>query len=173
MNRNDLIHNETDTWYWTRAANSDVPEIVAIAENHYQAEIDGILTPNPTRLSYNLHRAILEQTYVPGSQLISVAKSKTTNFVIAWSWCARGHYTAYAEEEMAVAEFAHCAMDIALRNRIRLVGQMFDQWISWCELNSIPVLCSTSIREDQAGFMRLHDIYGFKRKGSFAYRRIV
>ena len=73
---------------------------------------------------------------------------------------------------MAVGEFIHLDLNLTVRRRITLVAQVLEQWISWAEINQIPVLCSTSIREEQEAFMRLHDQYGFQRTGSFAYRRI-
>jgi hypothetical protein len=172
MNRQQLMHNKTDDWTWQRAQHSDVEDIVAMAESHYQLEIEHILTPNPTRLGFHLHKAILEQTYSLASEFVTVARSKQDNRLIAWSWLERGKYTPYANEEMAVAEFVHTELTLPARTRIRLVAQTLESWICWCEINHIPVLCSTSIRTDQAGFMRLHDLYDFTVKGSFAYKKI-
>jgi hypothetical protein len=74
---------------------------------------------------------------------------------------------------MAVAEFAHVDLELPLRTRMTLTAQTLEIWIAWCELNNIPVLCSTTIRQDQTGFMRLHDQFGFLRRGSFAYRKCL
>jgi len=172
MNRQDLVHQESDAWQWRRAEHTDVPGIVELMNTNYAVEVDDIFTVNPTRMSYHLHQAILDQIYTPSTQLVSVAVSKTTDQILAFGWLQRGKYLPYANEEMAVAEIAHTELTLPVRTRIRLIGQLFEQWILWAELNSIPVLCSTSIRSDQTGFMRLHDIYGFSRKGSFAYKRI-
>jgi len=171
MNRQQLEYNQDDSWVWLRAQHEDVESIVAIAQQYYQQDIDSILTPNPTRLAYHLHRAIVNQTFHGDQEFVTVAKDKTSGRILAWAWLERGKYTPYANEEMAVAEFLHTQLDLPLRTRIRLSGQIFDSWIYWCQANAIPVLCSTSIRDDQKGFMRLHDVYDFKRKGSFAYLR--
>ena len=79
----------------------------------------------------------------------------------------------YAHDECAEAAFAHIDLKLPLRTRITLMAQILQQWILWCQICQIPVLVSTTIREDQQGFMRLHDRLGFKRHGSFAYRRII
>ena len=100
-------------------------------------------------------------------------KIRTTKKLLAWSWVERGKYMPYSDEELAVAEFAHIDLNLSTRKRITLCSQILDIWILWCELNKIPVLCSTSIREDQQAFMHLHDQHGFSRRGSFAYRRIL
>jgi hypothetical protein len=173
MNRLDLEHNENDPWRWTKAQQTDVIEMINISESLYQHEIEEVLQPNRTKLTYHLQRAILEQTYMPQQELLSVARDCITNQLIAWGWVERGKYAPYSNDEMAVAEFAHIDLSLSTKQRLRLTGQLFDQWIAWAQLHSIPVLCSTSIRGNQAGFMRLHDLYGFTRKGSFAYKRIV
>lgn len=173
MQRQQLSYQSTDAWEWNRATALDVDDIVKMAEQIYSSEISDILTPNPTRMKYHVQKGILNQTYHPEQELISVARDKVSKHLLAWAWVVRGHYTPYANEEMAVAEFSHVDLSLSLRQRMRLVGQTFEQWILWAELYQIPVLCSTSIRSDQSGFMRLHDAYGFSRHGSFAYRRIT
>ena len=169
----NFTHKSTDPWTWTQAIHTDVEEILDLVEQNYQQEITGIFTPNRTRLTYHLHDAILDQSYRLGRGNISVAKDRETKKVIAWSWVERGKYMPYSDEELAVAEFAHIDLNLSTRKRITLCSQILDIWILWCELNKIPVLCSTSIREDQQAFMHLHDQHGFSRRGSFAYRRIL
>lgn len=172
MNRQQLHHSGNDDWTWSKAGHHDVEDIVQMADTLFGADVNSILETSPTRMSYHLHRGILDQTYIPHQELISVARHKLSNKLMAWAWITRGKFMPYADEEVAVAEFAHTDLSLPLRTRFKLVGQTFDQWILWCELNNIPVLCSTSIRSDQKGFMKLHEIYGFKTQGSFAWRKI-
>jgi hypothetical protein len=165
----NYTHNQNDPWVWTRAEHSDAPDIIQMMIDHYQLEIDNFFTPNPTRMAYHLHKAIIGMNYQLNEELLSVAK--IGNRLVAWAWLTRGKYQVYADEEMAVGEFIHVDLTLSTRQRIRLVAQVLEQWIGWAEINRIPVLCSTSIRENQTAFMRLHDQYGFNRNGSFAYRR--
>ena len=167
-------HSIADSWSWSLAMPQDVPDIVRLVDTNYSQEIeDVIFTKNPTRLHYHLHRAIVDQVYGLNTQNISIARDKDSQKLLAWAWIERGKYTVYSDEEMAVAEFAHVDLELPLRTRMTLTAQTLEIWISWCELNNIPVLCSTTIREDQTGFMRLHDQFGFVRRGSFAYRKIL
>jgi hypothetical protein len=172
MNREMLSYQDTDNWIWSKAVQNDSLDILNLVEQQYQREIEQILIPNRTKMTYHLQKAILEQTYKPNVELLSVAREKGTRRLLAWGWVTRGKYTPYSNDEMAVAEFVHTEQSLPLRTRLKLTGQTFDQWIAWCHLHGVPVLCSTSIRDDQSGFMRLHDYYGFSRKGSFAYLRI-
>lgn len=164
-------HSTADSWSWSRAIHTDVEDILNLVDQNYSEEILGVFTPNRTRMGYHLHTTILAQSYNLNQDNISIARDSITNKLLAWSWITRGKFQVYADEEMAVAEFAHVALELPLRTRMTLTAQTIEIWIAWCELNNIPVLCSTTIREDQTGFMRLHDQFGFKRRGSFAYRR--
>ena len=167
-------HSIADSWSWSLAMPQDVPDIVRLVDTNYSQEIeDVIFTKNPTRLHYHLHRAIVDQVYGLNTQNISIARDRNSQKLLAWAWIERGKYTVYSDEEMAVAEFAHVDLELPLRTRMTLTAQTLEIWISWCEINQIPVLCSTTIREDQKGFMRLHDQFGFVRRGSFAYRKIL
>lgn len=168
---NYTYNQNTSEWTWSKPTMADAIAIADMAESFYQREISGIFTPNKTRLLYHLQRTILDISYGLNTDLISVAK--IGNQLIGWAWLTRGKFQVYADEELAVGEFIHVDLNLSPRKRIAIVAQVLEQWICWCELQKIPVLCSTSIREEQSAFMRLHDQYGFTRNGSFAYRRCV
>lgn len=160
------------THTWNRAIHTDVEDIMDMMQNFYRPEIDGVFSPSRTRMGYHLHRAILDQSYGINEHCLGVARNPAGKLV-AWHWVTRGKFLPYANEEMAVGEFIHVDLELPAKQRMRLCIESLEQWIGWCLLHSIPVLSSTSIREDQAGFMRLHDRLGFKRHGSFAYKRII
>jgi hypothetical protein len=166
----NYTHNQTDPWTWSRPDPADIPAIINLMVKDYQCEISGFFTPNQTRMYYHLHRAIINMAYGVNEELLTVAK--INNQLVAWAWLTRGKYQVYANEEMAVGEFIHVDLSLSPRQRVRLVAQVLEQWRAWAELSKIPVLCSTSIREDQTAFMRLHDQFGFKRNGSFAYLKV-
>jgi len=161
-----------DAWTWSRAGHEDVEGILDLVAQNYQDEINGVLVPNRPRMAYHLHRAILQQIFEEYQVLVTVAKDKTTNAIIAWAWLERGKYTVYASEEMATAEFAHVELTLSLRKKVKLVAQILEQWIEWCRVLKIPVLTSSSIRDDQTAFMRLHEQFGFLVRGSIAYKKI-
>lgn len=156
---------------WQRAQPQHVDDIVALVDHNYSGEIDSVIfKKNPTRLAYHLHAATLRQLYLPDQVFVSVYYHD--NQLWAWSWLERGHYTVYADQEMAVGEFIHVDLALPVRTRYRLVSQALQSWQLWCEINQIPVLCSTTMRENQAGFLRIHEQQGFITRGSFAYKKI-
>ena len=163
---------ESDTWTWRLAESEDIAEMVAMAVAEYQRELAGLLTPSPAAFAYSLRQAINEQQYQLSREQVIVARDKISNRLVAYAWCKRGQYTPYSTEEMAEAAIAHVDLSLPTRTRIRILAQMLQTWCLWAQLHGIPVLVSSSIREEQTAFMRLHDAFGFKRVGLLAIKRI-
>ena len=159
-----------DTWTWRLAQPEHVIPIVALADTQYGSEVDTIFTRDPRRMAGHVHVAITEQTYDTSRQQIIVAEN-SDGHVIAWSWIKRGIWMPYATEECCEAEFAHVDLNLPNSTRIRLLAQCIQQWLLFCQIQCIPVLISSTIRADQAGFLRLHEQAGFTIRGSIAYRK--
>ena len=166
------LPSQRDTWHWTLArTEDDINDIVLMAKGFYEREVNDIFTTNTAILRKNVDIAVTEQRYTLNRQQIIIARDTTNGKLLAWSWLKRGHYTVYAPEEMADAMFLHIDLELPERTRITLCAQMIQQWILWCHLNNIPVLISSSIRQEQEAFLKLHERFGFKRNGSVCYYR--
>jgi len=164
--------NARDTWTWRLAEFSDVVPITIMANEIYGAEVDGIFTQDTRRMAYHVDMAVTRQRYYLTQEQLIVAEHKESKHLLAYAWISRGGTTPYAEEEMAEAKFAHIDLSLPVVTRVKLMAQILQQWTLWCQICGIPVLVSTTIREDQTGFLKLHDQAGFRRRGSFAYLRI-
>ena len=167
------LPSERDTWAWTLATYEDIADIVDMAEGLFQVEIESFMVPDRHLFARNLTISVTKQAYNLYDEQLIVARNKTTNKLMAWAWIARGSYTTYSKDEMAEARFAHMDLSLPLRTRITMMAQMLQQWYAWALICQIPVLVSTSIREDQKGFMRVHEAAGFKLRGSIAYLRVL
>jgi hypothetical protein len=88
-----------------------------------------------------------------------------------YCWFDRGGYTTYANEEISNAKFHHVDLSLSPRLRVRLINEMIDQHILWAYTWGIPVVCSTSIRAEHDGFMKIHKKRGFTVHGSYAWLR--
>ncbi|HET8687326.1 MAG TPA: hypothetical protein VFM18_11780 [Methanosarcina sp.] len=169
----NYTYSPLDRWVWSKATSQDVPEIVDLSYTHYKDEFENIIfKSNMTKMHYHLHQACLDQIYGLGNNLILIARNKDTNKLMAWNWIQTGKKTIYSDDEMAIAEFIHVDLTLPKRDKIALVHQSLEQWIVWCTANRIPVICSTSIRPVQSGFMKIHERLGFFVRGSYAYKRI-
>lgn len=167
-----FLPSERDAWTWELARILDVPDIVHMAQQHFQNEIESVFTPDPEIYAKNLSIATIEQGFDRSRCQLIVARDRTTDRLLAYAWLNRNCYMVYAREECAEAAFVHMALDLPLRTRITLTAQILQQWELFCQIWNIPVLVSTTIREDQAGFLNLHREAGFSVRGSFAFKRL-
>ena len=162
---------DTLNYTWHPAGGQDVPGIVAMAESHFQTEIDQIFTPDPIAYARNISLAVVQQFYAPLTELVSVAKTQQ-NQLIAYTWARRNERAAWSDDEMIVVRMAHLDLNLPARTRIALVNDMIELWESWAQMCSVPVICSTTMRGDQAAFLRLHQRRGYDVRGSYAYKRL-
>ena len=89
--------------------------------------------------------------------------------LLGYCWYDRGGYTTYSTDEITNAKFHHVDMRLSARVRVGLINEMIDQHILWANNCGIPVICSTSIRAEHDGFMRIHKKRGFQINGSYAW----
>ncbi len=160
-------------WTWEPTSGSDVPAIVNMAVEHFQTEIDSVFTPEPIVYARNLTLATVNQFYNPRSELLKVAKENETDRILAYTWAIRGERTPWSDDEMICAKMAHVDLSLPPRQRLRLVTGMVLLWETWARDCSVPVVCSTTMRRDQSGFLELHRRLGYDVRGSYAYKRLT
>lgn len=167
-----FLPSSRDTWTWNLAKLDDVADIVALAQQHFENEIDAVFEPRPDLFAKHISLAVVEQAFDARRLQLIVARNKSSNQLESYAWITRGVYMTYAVEEVAEAAFAHIRMDLPLKTRLTIMAQILQQWEMWCQICCIPVLVSTTIRQDQSGFLRLHEQAGYSIRGSFAFKRI-
>ena len=148
----------------------DVDDIVEMADSIFGVEADGILTRDRAVFRKHLTVATTVQLFDKGKEFIAVCRDDT-NKLLGYCWFDRGGYTTYAAEEISNAKFHHVDLNLSPRLRVRLINEMIDQHILWAYRWGIPVVCSTSIRAEHDGFMRIHKKRGFTVNGSYAWIR--
>jgi hypothetical protein len=159
-------------WRWQPTTGADVPHMVQMAEEHFQSEIDLIFTPDPVAYARNLTMATVAQFYNPQAELLTVAKEHETGAILAYTWAVRGERTPWSDDEMVFAKMAHVDLSLPVRQRLRLVTGMVLAWETWARQCGIPIVCSTTMRRDQNGFLELHRKLGYDVRGSYAYKRL-
>lgn len=156
---------------WRPANGTDVPNIVKMAETHFQSEIDNIFTPEPVVYSHNVTLAIVNQFYNPLTCLFSVCYDDS-NQLLAYTWATRGEKAPWSDNEMIVIRMAHVNLSLSTKLRIRLITDMLLLWEQYASLCQVPIICSTTMRKDQHAFLKLHEKHGYDVRGSYAYKRI-
>lgn len=160
-------------WTWESTSGLDVQPIVDMAVAHFQTEIDRVFTPEPIVYARNLTLATVNQFYNPRSELLKVAKEQETGRLLAYTWAIRGERTPWSDDEMICAKMAHVDLALPARQRLRLVTGMILLWETWARECSVPVVCSTTMRRDQEGFLSIHRKLGYDVRGSYAYKRLT
>jgi hypothetical protein len=160
----------------------DVEDIVEMADTIFGHEADGILTRDPAVFRHRVTMATTEQVFNKGREFIAVCRGEgyinkgwyvefAEDKLLGYCWFDRGGYTTYSNEEISNAKFHHLDLNLPVRTRVKLLNQMIDQHILWAHNWGIPVVCSTSIRKEHDGFMRIHAKRGFQVNGSYAWGR--
>jgi hypothetical protein len=158
-------------YQWQRAQGTDVADIVAMAVQHFECEADQVWATDPHTYAYNVAMTVVSQMYNPMDALLMVARD-TENKLIAYMWAGRGEHAVWSSDEMVVIRIAHVDMSRPASTRIRLIQDMIGLWETWTAGIGVPVICSTTMRGDQAGFLRIHERAGYTIRGSVAYKRL-
>ncbi len=156
---------------WQPATGQDVADIVHMAEQHFQTEIDEIFTPDPVAYSRNITMAVVAQFYQPNTELLYVARDNNQQ-LLAYTWARANERSPWSDDPMIVIRMAHVHMDLSSKQRIQLVQDMIEIWHIFARQIQCPVICSTTMRRDQDAFLKLHARAGFDVRGSYAYKRI-
>jgi hypothetical protein len=165
--------SQDDQWRWDYAQYPDIEDIYSMAKTHFECEMDPILTINDAAYKYALDISTSHQRHNLALEQLLVCRDKVTNKLMAYSWIGRGHRTSYSNDEMAEGRMAHTDLTLTGTKRIHILVQMLYYWETWARSLNIPVLVSTSIRSEQAAFLRLHERLGFTVRGGIAYKRLT
>lgn len=158
------------TYQWVPATGLDVPSIVEMAQSHFENEIDAIFQPEPVTYSRNVTLAVVNQYYLPNSEFLKVVKDNNGK-LMAYTWGSI-EVAPWSDNRMVAIRMAHVDLELSVRDRIRLVQDMLEVWEDFAKQAQIPIICSTTMRKDQSGFLKLHQKHGYDVRGSYAYKKI-
>lgn len=156
---------------WRPATGQDIQSMVKMAETHFQSEIDQIFNPDPIAYSRNLTHAIVNQFYLPTTELVSIATDENNN-LLAYTWASSTEKAPWSDDCMVVIRMAHVDLNQPSKMRVKLVTDMFSLWEGFAQCSQVPIICSTTMRKDQNGFLKLHERFGYDVRGSYAYKKI-
>ena len=157
---------------WHPAHGGDVVDIVSMAQTHFEKEIDEFFTPDTVAYSRNITLAVVNQFYVPNSELLQVARHNESNKLLAYVWAKNHERSPWSDDDMIVIRMAHVDLDASTKTRYMLVRDMIVIWENFAQQVGTPVICSTTMRADQTGFLRLHERLGYTVRGSYCYKRV-
>jgi hypothetical protein len=159
-----------NNWTWSRAALEDVAAIVELSNQQFGTELTDIYQLDLNHGACELAQAVIRQHYYPTTELVMVAKQ--ADQVIAWMWVERNQYTPWSRDEVASVKMLHLNLSLPVRTRVALINESIDLWEVWAGVCGIPVVCSSTVRKEQAGFLRLHARKGYTLHGNLAFKRL-
>lgn len=158
-------------WTWSRAVGPDVADIHQLSDQMFAEDSNQLFAIDHETFNHNITRAIVDQFYQPLTTLLLTARDHTGR-LIAWCWAGRGERVCWSQEEMVAVKMVHIDLDLPTRTRVRVIEQMMGYWEDWAQACGINIICSTSMRRDQTGFLHLHARRGYDVRGSIAYKRL-
>ena len=158
-------------WQWQRATGEDVADMVNLTQAQFEREADSIFHTDPIIYAHNLTRTVVDQFYNPGTAFLWIARSSDRQ-VRGYVWAERGQRAVWSGDEMVAIKIVHVDLALSARDRVRLCDDMITLWENWTASIGVPVICSTTMRSDQEGFLRLHERRGYERRGSICYKRL-
>ena len=159
-----------DTWRWRLPTIADIDNIVNLARQHFQSEMQDIVTINDFKFAHELAHVILAQNYSALNVQLIVAEQNSK--IVAYAWIDRCITMPYSDDEMAEARFVHIDQTLPTRARVTIAAQILQQWEQWAMICRIPIIVSSTIRSSQDTFLRLHEQAGYTVRGSIAFKRI-
>ena len=159
-------------YFWRPATGLDVTDIVNMAQTHFEGEIDKFFTPDPVAYSRNVTLAVVNQFYLPTTEMLAVCRSTDTEQLLAYVWAKNHERSPWSDDDMVVIRMAHLDLTLPNRTRYNLITDMIKMWETFAYNVGTPVVCSTTMREDRSGFLRLHERLGYTVRGSYAYKRL-
>lgn len=149
----------------------DIADIHQLSNQWFAQDNTGLFSIDHQVFDHNITRAVVDQFYDPLRVLLLVARDGQGQLA-AWTWATRGEYVHWSSEEMIAVNMVHVDLSLPARDRVQLIQAMMGYWEDWARACGIGVICSTTMRRDQAAFLRLHQRAGYDVRGSIAYRRL-
>lgn len=176
MNEEQLLpleaygHRITDRWRWRAPTGADTQDIVDLALVCFGSETQDFFRNDPVEYGRNIMLATVNQFYNPLTELLSVAYDG--DMLLGYTWVIRGQYAPWSREEMATVRMAHVRLDLTQRERVTLLAQMIQMWEVWARAAKINIIFSSTIRDSQDPFLKLHARADYVVRGSCAYKRL-
>lgn len=154
---------------WRTATFTDFEQLSRMS---YQIahEVDDIFAVSQRVGEYHLLTDLTNQHYNPASALVLV--NDAGGQIQAFTW-ARVETMLWSNDKMLMMRIVEVDPALSLRTRFRLLDEMMESWEIYCKQHSVPIICSTTIRAEQQGFLRLHQRRGYSIRGGWCYKRVI
>lgn len=155
---------------WTKCSTADSADLMALSLM-VEFEVNKIFNFNPNVLAHNIVLGLVNQFYTGTSDLICGVRD-ADNKLLAYTWAKTGETTMWSTERVMSIRMAHVDPSLSSRTRIKLLEDMLEIWERFAQLTNTPIIASSTLRNEQQAFLKLHQRRGYIIKGSTAYLRV-
>ena len=154
---------------WRKATYHDFEQVITMSHN-IAGEIESVFEVNRRVGEYHLINDLTSQQFKPSTALILV--HETNNKIDAFTW-ARVETMLWSNDAMLSMRIVEVAPELSLRIKFKLLREMMAQWEQYCCEYNVPIICSSTVRQEQQGFLRLHRELGYVQRGCWNYKRVI
>lgn len=156
---------------WRKAAGTDVTPIMDLTREYYRAEATDLWCIDEQWFGMQVTTDIVRQFFNPGAALVLVWDGP--GGIEGTLWAERGQRVPWSSEEMVVIKLLHLREDLSPRHRRDQIISAMHLWELWARSIGAAVVCSSTMRGEQSGFLKLHQRRGYQCRGSICYRRVI
>jgi hypothetical protein len=114
---------------------------------------------------------LVNQHYTNGSEILPVARDSQGK-IVAFTWAKSGERTIFTQEALVYIRMSHVDPSLSARAKIKLLKDQLTIWDNYARITNTPIIYSSSLRQEQTAFFKLHKQAGFEVRGSSAYKRV-
>jgi len=104
--------------------------------------------------------------------MITVCRAEDDQRLLGYTWAKSNDRACWSDDPMICVRMAHVDLALSARMRVRLVKDMMSHWERLAAYSGNKIICSTTMRHDQDGFLKLHERAGYDIRGSYAYKKL-
>jgi len=157
-------------YIWRPAMLDDVHNIVNLTNKNHSNEFNEIFTVQPIIYERLIAHAVIDQYYTPLKELLSVAYDNDKLLVYTWAKVSTSNQ--WSANPMLIAQMAQVDITLPIKQRLRLINDIFDIWEAYAKVTDVEIICSNSMLANQHAFLELHRRRGYVVKGSYAYKKL-
>jgi len=154
---------------WKPATLDDVHNIVNLTHKNHSDEFNELFTVNPIIYERLIAHAVIDQYYTPDKELLIATY---TDKLLGYTWAKVSASNQWSANTMLIIQMAQVDLQLPVKQRLRLLNDMFDIWEAFGKLSDVEIICSSSILNNQSAFLELHRRRGYTVKGSNAYKKV-
>ena len=154
---------------WTPATLDNVHDIVKLTHKNHSDEFNELFAVDPIIYERLIAHAVIDQYYTPNKELLVIAGSDQ---LLGYTWAKISTSNAWSANTMLLTQMAQVNLTLPIRQRLRLLNDIFDIWDAYAQAHDVEVICSNSILANQSAFLELHRRRGYVVKGSYAYKKV-